>query len=341
MGRTTIYNYITSPESLAAINPDNKRLMSDFFDYLISIDRNPSTIHGYESDLNIFFCWNLRFNNNKYFVDIKKRDVAAFQKFALTEWSWSTNRLARVKSALSSMSNYIENMMDDELPDYRPIIRKVETPVKQAVRPKTMLTDEEVDMILDKLVESGKYQQACAFALAAFSGARKSELLLFKCSYFGDENIMPNAALYKTPEKIRTKGRGRAGKMLTKYTLLDFKKYYDLWMDERKRLGLTNNEFLFVSPETEKTLAVSALDSYSNTITKMLGRPFYFHSLRHQLCTRLVKLGVPTDTVQEYFGWANISMLSIYNDNDASDSFGDYFTAEGIKGAEKKSLGDL
>lgn len=341
MGRRTVYNYITTPETIEKINPDNKRLMADFLDYLISADRNQSTVDGYASDLKIFFCWNLLYNNNKYFVDLKKREIAQFQKFALTEWMWSPNRLARVKSVLSSLSNYIENMMDDELPDYRPIVRKIESPVKQDVRPKTILTEDEVDMVLNKLVEEKKYQQACAFALAAFSGSRKAELLLFKTSYFTDDNIMENAALYKTPEKIRTKGRGKTGKLLTKYTLLDFKRYYDLWMAERERLGLCENNSLFVNPTTGETMKVTTLNSYTHTITNILGRPFYFHSLRHQLCTRLMKAGVPSDMVQQYFGWANISMLSIYNDNDASDSFGEYFTAEGIKGATKKSFNDL
>ena len=338
MGRKTVYNYITDPETLNLISVENKQLISDFLDYLVSTDRNISTINAYESDLKIFFCWNYRFNNNKYFAELKKREISQFQKYALTEWKWSSNRLSRVKSTLSSLSNYIENMLDDELPDYRPIVRKIESPVKQAVRTKTMMTDEEVDHVLDVLVEEKKYQQACAFALAAFSGARKSELLRFKVSYFDERNIMDGAALYKTPEKIRTKGRGSAGKLLTKYTLLDFKKYYDLWIQERERIGLVNNEFLFVNTDNEEVLKVSTLDSYSKTISNILGRPFYFHSLRHQLCTRLMKIGVPTDTIQEYFGWANISMLSIYNDNDASDTFGEYFTSEGIVGKNKTSL---
>lgn len=337
-GRKTVYNYITDPESIANINEQNKKLMSDFSDYLISTDRNYSTVKAYESDLLIFFCWNLKNNGNKYFADLKKRDIAAFQKYAMTEWQWSSNRLARVKSTLSSLSNYIENMLDDELPDYRPIIRKIESPVKQAVREKTIVTDKEVDMVLRELVKNKKYQQACAFALAAFSGARKSELLLFKCSYFTDDNIMDGASLYRTPEKIRTKGRGKAGKLLTKYTLLDFKKYYDLWMKERERLGLTENDSLFVNTETGETLRASALDSYTNVISKILGKPFYFHALRHQLCTRLMKIGIPTDTIQEYFGWANIAMISTYNDNDASDSFGKFFTENGIIGVGSNTL---
>ncbi len=340
MGRTTIYNNITTPDKLKKINKKNIELKNDFLDYLISIDRSKGTINGYNSDLDIFFCWNLENNDNKYFVELTKREIAKFQKYAMSDLNWSSNRLARVKSALSSMSNYIENILDDEIKNYKPIIRKVESPVKQVVRDKTIITDEEVQMILDTLVEQGKLQCACAFALAAFGGARKSELLRYKVSYFDDSNIMTDAALYKTPEKIKTKGRGSAGKALTKYTLLDFKKYFDLWMNKRKGLGL-KNEYLFVKQNTDEVLKVSTLNSFTNTISKILGRDFYFHALRHQLCSRLFRIGLPADVIQEYFGWSSSEMLNIYNDNEASDSFGKFFTKDGIKGSEVKGLEDL
>lgn len=339
MGRTTVYNKITTEENLAKINKKNKALMNDFLDYLVSIDRSEKTINAYRSDLEIFFVWNLENNDDKYFVDLKKREVASFQKYAMTEWKWSSNRLARVKSCLSSMSNYIENILDDEIENYRPIIRKVESPIKQPVREKTIITDAEVDEVLEKLVADGKSQVACAFALAAFSGSRKSELLRFKVSYFDDDNIMDTAALYKTPEQIKTKGRGTAGKALTKYTLLDFKKYFDAWMADREKKGI-QNEYLFVNTDGD-VASVSLLDSFAKTITRYLGRPFYFHALRHQLCSRLFRLGLPADVIQEYFGWNSAEMLSIYNDNEASDSFGAFFTNDGIKGSEAKGLSDI
>lgn len=337
MGRTTVYNNITNEQNISKINKKNISLMNDFLDYLVSIDRSPNSIKGYKNDLLIFFCWNLENNENKYFVDLTKREIAKFQKHAISEWGWSSNRLSRVKSALSSMSNYIENILDDEIENYRPIIRKVESPVKQPVREKTIITDQEVDDVLQRLVDDKKYQIACAFALAAFGGARKSELLRYKVSYFDDENIMSDASLYKSPEQIQTKGRGSSGKMLVKYTLLDFKKYYDLWMNERKEKNMLNNEYLFIKRNGE-TMTVSGLDSYAETISKYLGKPFYFHSLRHQLCSRLFRIGLPADIIQEYFGWASVDMLQVYNDNDAADSFGKFFTKDGIKGSNVKGL---
>lgn len=328
-GRTTVYNYITSEEKIAEIEPKNIELMDSFLDYLTSIDRSPRTVSAYRSDLLIFFVWNLEYNNNKYFIDLTKREIASFQKHGLSEWKWSSNRISRVKSSLSSLSNYIENILDDEIENFRPIIRKIETPTIQPVREKTIITDEEVDGILDSLVADEKYQLACVFALAAFGGARKSELLRYKYWYFYDSNIMSDAFLYKTPETIQTKGRGSKGKALTKYTLMDFKKYYDLWMQERTEKDLLDNEYLFINRKGG-TLSTGTLDLFCKSISEYLGRPFYLHSLRHQLCTRLFRLGLPSNVIQEYFGWSSADMLNIYNDADASEFFGKFFTANGI-----------
>ena len=331
-GRFTVYNRIVSEETFAKILPENLKLANDFLDYLKAIDRAASTIRQYENDLHIFFAYNAEQNGNKRFTEISKREFANFQSYALTEWKWSSNRIRRVKSVLSSLSNYIECMLDEEeeYAGHRPVIRKIASSVLEPCREKTIITDKEVQTVLDELISKEKYQCACAFALASFSGSRKSELLRFKVRYFDDENIMKDAALYKTPEKIVTKGRGSKGKSLYKYTLLDFKKYFDLWMAERSKLGI-ESEMLLVN-RNGQPLSVGALDEYAKYITDILGKPFYFHSLRHQLCTRLFKIGIPANIIQEFFGWSNLEMTNIYNDSDSSDFFGKYFTKDGLKG---------
>lgn len=339
MGRQTVYNYITTPELIEQILPENKELLEDFLDYLSSVKRSERTISGYKSDLEIFFVWNLQNNKNKYFVDLTKREIAKFPKNCLDNWGWSTNRLARVKSAMSSLSNYIETILDDEIENYKPIIRKIETPIKQNIREKTIISDAEVDRVLDELVEKGKYQIACALALAANCGCRISELLEFKVSYFDEQNLVFDGALYKTPEQIKTKGRS-GGKMLTKYIFVDFKKYFDLWMAYRKEKGI-ESEWLFVKPNTGERMKLSTLYSYAETLSKMFGVPFYFHCVRHYLCTRMRKYNLPSNIIKEFFGWSNLEMIEIYDDTDASEEFGKYFTKDGIKEAKEGSLSEM
>ena len=190
MGRKTKQNKITSPELIAQINPKNIRLMNDFLDYLRSVGKAESTVKAYTSDLYIFFVWVLQNADNKYFPEISKRDIVAYQNWLLRNNENSPARVRRLKATLSSLSNYIEAILDDELPNFRSIVRKIENPINEPTREKTVLTDEQADTLQDYLTEHGQYEKACCFALARYSGRRKSELVRFKVSYFDDENII-------------------------------------------------------------------------------------------------------------------------------------------------------
>ena len=344
-GRTTVYNNITSDEKMAQVNPENIQLENDFLEYLASIDRAKSTIKQYKANLHVFWCWNLDNNKNKFFVDLTKREISKFQSHAMSVWGWSPKRIRTVKATISSLSNYIENILDDEFEGYKPIVRKIESPADVAVRTKTVFSENELQTLLDKLVEAGSYMKACALALAMNNGRRKAELPRFKVSYFDDSNLICEGALYKTPEKIMTKGRGSRGKMLDVYTLAGaFKPYFDLWMNERKKLGI-KSEWLFPKFKDGKWMDEQIdtifLDSWGNTFSKMLEKPFYWHSLRHYFTTKLSMANLPESVIQEIIGWESSDMVRLYDDQTAESQFDKYFGANGIKDVKQSTLTEL
>lgn len=340
MPRKTKQNSITSPELLEQINPENKRLMEDYLTYLESIQRSPKTIKGYKSDLEIFFTFVLQHLNNKFFVKVTKRDIVAYQNWLLNTNENSPARVRRLKSTISSLSNYVSNVLDDEYADFKPIVRKIENPVNRAVRKKTVLSDEQCEQLLEELCKRKKYEKACLAALVMCSGRRKSELVRFKVSYFTDDNII-YGSLFRTPEKIITKGRG-LGKPLTCYTLSkEFKPYFDLWMEDRKKRGI-ESEWLFPDKEDpSKAMNPDTINSWMLTFSKILNTDVYAHAFRHYLVTRLARLGLPDDVIQALFGWTSSEMVKIYKDIEAEDEFGKYFGENGIKEVEQKSLDDL
>lgn len=341
MGRKTKQNRITSQELIAQINSKNIRLMNDFLEYLRSVGKADSTIKAYESDLYIFFVWALQNADNKYFPEISKRDIISYQNWLLRNNENSPARVRRLKSTLSSLSNYIEAILDDELPNFRSIVRKIENPVNEPVREKTVLTDEQCDTLLDYLVEHEQAEKACFFALARYSGRRKSELARFKVSYFDDENIV-FGSLYKTPEKIRTKGRGVNGKMLTCYVLAKpFKPYLDLWMKERSEKGI-ESEWLFPDKnDPSKPIQISTMNSWAETFSKILGVPVYLHSLRHFFATSLSKANLPDSVIQSIVGWDSADMVRVYVDLDEDEEIGKYFADGEIVGQKQAALSDL
>lgn len=344
-GRTTVYNNITSEDKMEQVNPENIQLENDFLEYLASIDRAKSTIKQYKANLHVFWCWNLEFNKNKFFVDLTKREISKFQSHAMTVWGWSPKRIRTVKATISSLSNYIKNILDDEFEGYKPIVRKIESPADVAVRDKSVFSAEELQSLLDKLVESGNYMKACTLSLAMNNGRRKAELPRFKVSYFNDDNLICDGALYKTPEKMTTKGRGSRGKLLDVYTLAKpFKPYLDLWLKQRKELGI-KSDWLFPKCKdgewVDECIDTVLLDSWGNTFTRLINKPFYWHSIRHYFTTSLLEYNLPESVVQDIVGWQSSDMVRIYDDRSNEAQFEKYFGADGIKQVKELSLEEL
>ena len=347
LGRTTVYNTISSPELLKQVLPENLELGNDFLEYLQSIDRSKNTIAQYKNDLNIFWCWNLQYNKNKEFVKITKREFSRFQNHALNEWMWSPKRVRRVKSTLSSLSNYIENILDEEpeYEGYRAVIRKIESPANTAVREKTVFTKEELQSLLDHLVEEKKYMQACVLSLAMNSGRRKAELPRFKVSYFDESNVK-FGSLYQTPEKVKTKGQGSKGKMLELFVFKkEFDPYLKLWLEERDKLGITS-EWLFPAKindgwDNSKQVTIETLNSWAAQFARYLNKDFYWHSLRHFFTTECIRSNLPASVIQTIVGWESADMVTLYTDLSIEETLGQYFDENGIKVVEQKSLADM
>lgn len=175
MSRKTKMNSITSPELLSQVNPENMQLLADFLDYLRSVQRSETTIAGYENDIQIAWVWCLQNNHNEFFVKWTKRNVVAYQNWLLNSNENSPARIRRLKASLSSLSNYICNVLDDEFPEFRNIINKVENPVNRPVREKTVWEDEELDQLLDKLIKrNGLTRRATSLSLCIAEDVRQS-----------------------------------------------------------------------------------------------------------------------------------------------------------------------
>lgn len=340
LGRKTKMNLITSPELLAQVNPENIQLLEDFKDYLRSVQRSETTIAGYENDIQIAFVWCLQHNNNTFFVNWTKRNIVAYQNWLLNNNGNSPARIRRLKASLSSMSNFIEAVLDDEFPNFRNIINKVESPINVPVREKTVWEDEELEDLLDKLVSGKHYEQACYLALGMYSGRRKSELCRFKVSDFDDDKLVCDGALYKS-DKIKTKGRG-GGKMINCYTLAKkFKPYFDQWMEIRKENNI-ESEWLFPDKSNpNEHIGISTTNSWANMFSRLSGKPSYIHSLRHYFTTSLARAGIPDGVIQSIVSWTSADMVKLYTDIDADEQIGMYFKGGEITAPEKKSLGDL
>lgn len=321
MGRKTYRKILVTEDSLNKINEKNIFLRDRFLREKGSRS-SPKTIQNYMGHLNIFFTWNLIHNNNSFFCDIKKIEFAEYFTFAVEELKWGSFRYNGARSCLSSFSQFIEKFYDIEYPNFKNIILKsIESSPKEFRREKTILTDEQVQDLLNHLSEKDS-QQAFWLALAVYSGSRFSEILRFTTDLIDPDNSVFEGLFLETVKEIKTKGRGRGGKMLHKYILKEkFLPYYYKWLEDRKTILNKNNldhNYLFIkndgSPATDGTVRswIASMDRY-------LGSPFYAHACRHFLCTELTRKKIPQAFIQFLFGWSSAEMYSIYNDLTAKD----------------------
>ena len=330
MARKTLKNPLTDASTIERIKPENKLLLRDFMSYMKSVDRAPSTIYTYRKGIEAFLVYNLQYNKNKLFTEITKREFIRFQDWALYTLCWSPSRLHCVKSALSTMSNYVENILDDEYPGYQNTITQIESPMVRKVLPKTVFTKDELEGLLSQLVEMGKIRQAAALALAMYSGRRKSELLRFKISHFKEENVIYDS-LWKTNELIKTKGRGSRGKQIPLYVLKDqFKPYLDMLLEDYKEHNIRGDWLLVSYKFPGRLLSVETLNDWAEYFTKLLGKDFYWHSIRHYFTTMMIKANVPIDIIQDMVNWDSATMLQIYSDVAMDENIGKFFAKNKI-----------
>jgi site-specific recombinase XerD len=321
MSRKTYKNIITSEELTAQINPENLKLMKQFLKEK-NTRSSDGTIKNYESDLTIFFTWNLLNNDNKLFTDMRKLELSEFFSFAVEELRWGSSRFSRCKATLSSLSNFIEKFLDDQFPTFRNnVLKAVESMPKNIVREKTVLTEEQVNNLLKYFQETDP-QIACWFALAIASGSRFSELSRFSVDIIDLEHLAFQDIFIETLRPIKTKGRTKTGKLLYKYIIKDiFVPYYQKWLEIRRKIMLEHNQshnYIFINSSGEPAQE-STVRGWVKKIEDYLGIPFYAHCLRHYFTTYLAKINLPYELIKDIVGWQDIGMVQTYSDLSSKD----------------------
>lgn len=324
MGRSTVYNdNLTSDWD--KVSKKNTQFVKDFIRYGQSNNKSPQTLHQYEEWLKVFFCWNYKENDDRLFVELKKRDFVNYLGWC-RDLGMSDNRVASLKSVLSSLSSEIELLYEDVYPNFHNQLRGLEAVHISTVREKTVISDKQMMEILQKLVEQKEYQVACYLALACASGSRKAELLQMKTNWFTEDTEVFHGYMYCTPE-VRAKGAGKQGKRLKKYVIKElFKPFFDLWVAERERLGITIPNLFVTKKDGQYVPAtVSTANSFAAKISKIFDINYYTHSSRHFFCTLLKRKKFPDEVIVKIIGWASQEMIKIYSDIPEEEILGEYF----------------
>lgn len=307
---------------------ENKRLLDDFYNYLSSSNKSPKTILCYMQKLKVFFSWNYEFNCDKLFFNLKNHDFIIFFGDLRMKYHLSCKSVGNMKAILSSFSSALEVLFEDDYPMFKNRVRNI--PVGDITTPKKeklILNDEIIQKILDELVKKKDYAIACYLALLASSGARKGEVIQFKVDDFSDDNLIFSGLMYKT-HKIRSKGKGKTGKIIQRLVLKEtFKPYFDLWMKERRDNGDYSEELLTFQKFHKgpyQPIKLRYLDVFDMKISKICGFHFYGHAVRHYFTTKLQRKGFPDNIIKMFLRWESVDMVNVYSDIEEDDKLIDY-----------------
>lgn len=343
MGRTTVYNKnLFTPEKWSQVNEENKELMENFLDSKEGDGLKQSTLKQYRNDLRIFFCWVLDKKRNADFFKLTRLDFGQFQKYQL-DMGVGTKIVSRRRSSVNSLESFVEVMMGDVMPDFRPRMNKTKVPIREAVREKSVFTFEDCKKIAEELLKEGKIQLATLMMVGCYSGLRKAELTrLLNKDFTTDVNLVWGDSFYKT-SKILVKGSG--DRKDHKYVWKKCDEYLEKFIKMKEENGISS-EYLF-SDQNGSQLSIATMNSYASTVNRMCKRlelpTFYWHSLRHTLPTQLTKSGLPMEACQKLLGHGSTDVTKLYIDIDQEESmeqFADFFSGKADT-IEKKGFGDI
>lgn len=322
MSRKTFRKKITSDNLIDKINPKNKMLMKRFLKNK-NAKCSDDTITNYESDLNIYFCYNISANDNKFFIDTKKIELADFFDYGLLELKWSGNRYSRMRSLMNSFSDFIVNYLDEDYPDFKNLINKAVPKVpKIPVRKKTILLPEQVYELKDKLLKENKLNQATYLMLLAASGARVSETLRITTDIIDENHTAFGDLFLETTEEIKTKGHGKKGTMMSRFIIKDvFLPIYKEWLPVREEIMKKNSKehnAIFIKSNGDPA-KVSTVKSWISKWEKILNINLYAHAFRHFIVSDLTRKGCGSDFIIAVMKWKSADMYKIYCDLEDKD----------------------
>lgn len=273
-----IYNNFVTDAKLKKVKKVNIMMIDDFIIDCKSRKLKQKTIEQYHYDLKIFAVYVLENMGNKSFVNVKKKELKLFILECMEQFEWSTSRVNRVLSSIRGLYNFVwdDDEYEDEIEGLRNPADKLKGVAKEKRRDIIFITDEDITLLYNHLIEKKQYQLACFVALAYDSGGRKNELVQVQ-----KQGLLENSF---TNEVI-----GKRGKKFRLIILSRSKEAIGLWLEQR---GEDNIDSLFISGKNiNAPVTTEVLYYWSKKIGKTLyaltGKEEYLrinvHTFRH--CT--------------------------------------------------------
>lgn len=277
-------------EMFEKCNKENREMYKEFFSVMKSL--SAETTKQYKTCLKQFFYFVYTDLNDKPINKVTKRD---FMKYlaAMQERGLSSSAIGLRKSAVSSLCNYIENIVADDDPDtygtFHNFTRGMPSIAKDTVYQKEFVNQEEYEKMKEYLLEKEKFLPLAWLIGIYHVGCRRAELIQFKTEIL--EYEIPEGANYIYSHVVRGKGPGVEGKPVRYMIPVEVLKYWKLWVDKRGY----ESEYIFTSNSTGEIKPIAK--NWANrlcvdVLSHVIGRRITPHNFKASIATRLLEQGV-------------------------------------------------
>lgn len=199
------YNKVFTQEKWDRVNKYNKQLLDDYILSIKADGKSEKTIKQYYNDARIILIYIMEDHKNKEFYKLKAKSFRNF-KLWCQEKEMSPARTNRLLVTCRNLINFgmEDEEFEDDFEECRINTNRLKGLQKEEVREIIFLTDEEVEIIYNRLIQDKKYSQALLCALSYDTAARRNELFQLKREDISlDRNITKNEVIGKRKKKFR------------------------------------------------------------------------------------------------------------------------------------------
>lgn len=307
------------------VNEDYRSLVEE---YVSVQNHSPTSKKQYLSCLRQFGWYLCESMNNKPFYKVSKRDFLRYISYLRDNRRMSSSAISLRKATVSSLCNYIENVVADEDENYkmfRNFTRGLPSIPKNQVYEKIKVTHDEYTQMMDVLKGDGNYLGMAWLAASFNIGSRRAETIQFKSELLNYD--FPEDATFIYSHNVRLKGAGEDGKIEPYMVNREAIDYMKLWVEKRGY----DHEYIFTTKYGEsKQMSISWADHFcTNVLSDILGRRINPHLFKASCITHLLENGVPLELVSKYVAHHNDISTTIqhYDLRDFAEEKNNIFTS--------------
>jgi integrase/recombinase XerC len=281
-------------EKIKNLNSETIKLYNKYKIDMTLRELSESTIEGYENDLQHWFIYIYDNQANQCITELIEDDITEFLYYCKVEG----NNSRRMKRRMSSISAFYKFLRRKKIITENPM-EFMERPKKDTdIAIQTFLTQEQVDLMKQKLKENGNLQMETYALLSLSTMARVNAISNIRWEQIDFDNRTINDVLEKE------------AKMVTLYFNPNVKDLL-LKLKQDRVDKCIDNEYVFLSfyGQQFNRSDTSTLQEWTKKIGVMIGVPsLHPHDFRHS-ASQLMKLaGAPIEEISELLNHSGIDV---------------------------------